>query len=51
MPAFDSRYDYFTGDQDQVMTGGAPTTLPGYGPNTRTVMQIQVAGRPAPAPA
>jgi FtsP/CotA-like multicopper oxidase with cupredoxin domain len=44
MPAFDSRYDYFTGDQDQVMNGGAPTTLPGYGPNTRTVMQIQVTG-------
>lgn len=48
MPAFDSRYDYFTGDQDQVMNGGAPTTLPGYGPNTRTVMQIQVTGVIAP---
>ncbi|HEY4753910.1 MAG TPA: hypothetical protein VIH37_11535, partial [Candidatus Limnocylindrales bacterium] len=42
MPAFDTRYDYFTGDEDQVMSGGAPTTLPGYGPNTRTVMQFQV---------
>jgi FtsP/CotA-like multicopper oxidase with cupredoxin domain len=44
VPAFDMRNDYYTFDQDQVMTGGAPTTQPGYGPNTRTIMQIQVAG-------
>ncbi len=44
VPAFDSRIDYFTGDPDQVSTGGAPTTLPGYGPNTRTIMQIVVDG-------
>jgi len=43
VPAPDSRYDYFTGDLDQTLTGGAPTTLPGYGPNTRTIMQIKVA--------
>ena len=43
-PAFDSRYDYFTGDPDQVETGGAPTTVAGYGPNTRTIMQIQING-------
>ena len=42
VPAFDTRYDYYTGDADQTTTGGAPTTLAGYGPNTRTVMQIQV---------
>ena len=48
MPAFDTRYDYYTGDLDQVMTGGAPTTLPGYAPNTRTVMQIQVTGPAGP---
>jgi len=42
-PAFDTRYDYYTGDPDQTSTGGAPTTLPGYGPNTRTIMQFQVA--------
>jgi FtsP/CotA-like multicopper oxidase with cupredoxin domain len=48
MPAFDTRYDYYTGDPDQVMTGGAPTTLPGYAPNTRTVMQIQVTGPAGP---
>jgi FtsP/CotA-like multicopper oxidase with cupredoxin domain len=44
VPAFDSRYDYYTGDQDQTETGGAPSTLAGYGPNTRTVMQLQVGG-------
>jgi FtsP/CotA-like multicopper oxidase with cupredoxin domain len=43
VPAFDTRYDYYTGDPDQTSTGGAPTTLPGYGPNTRTIMQFQVS--------
>ena len=42
VPAFDPRYDYYTGDPDQTLQGGAPTTLPGYGPNTRTIMQFQV---------
>ncbi len=53
VPGGDSRYDYYTGDLDQTTSGGAPTTLPGYGPNTRTVMQIVVAplasGAAAPA--
>jgi hypothetical protein len=50
VPAGDPRNDYFTGDPDQTATGGAPTTLPGYGPNTRTIMMIHVAGTtPAPA--
>jgi FtsP/CotA-like multicopper oxidase with cupredoxin domain len=43
VPGGDPRYDYYTGDPDQTTSGGAPTTLPGYGPNTRTVMQIVVA--------
>jgi len=43
-PGFDPRYDYYTGDPDQTLAGGAPTTLPGYGPNTRTIMQITVSG-------
>jgi FtsP/CotA-like multicopper oxidase with cupredoxin domain len=51
LPAFDPRNDYYTGDPDQSATGentgGAPTTQPGYGPNTRTVMQIKVSGDPA----
>jgi FtsP/CotA-like multicopper oxidase with cupredoxin domain len=45
-PARDPRYDYYTGNPDLRDTGGAPSTLPGYGPNTRTVMQIKVAGTP-----
>ena len=43
VPAFDVRYDYFTGAPDQSETGGAPGALPGYGPNTRTLMQVKVA--------
>ncbi len=42
IPAYDTRYDYYTGDPDQTDTGGAPSTLPGYGPNTRTMMQFQI---------
>ncbi len=41
-PAFDTRLDYFTGDGDQTPIGGAPNTPAGYGPNTRTVMQVIV---------
>ena len=41
-PAYDLRDDYYTGDNDQTAIGGAPTTVRGYGPNTRTVMQIIV---------
>jgi FtsP/CotA-like multicopper oxidase with cupredoxin domain len=44
VPAFDPRSDYFTGDSDNTPTGGAPSTPPGYGPNTRTVMQFKVDG-------
>jgi FtsP/CotA-like multicopper oxidase with cupredoxin domain len=50
VPAHDPRNDYYTGDPDLTAQGGAPSTLPGYGPNIRTVMQIQVAATPvAPA--
>ena len=41
-PAIDPRYDYYTGHPDLTDTGGAPKTQPGYGPNTRTIMQIKV---------
>jgi spore coat protein A len=45
-PGGDPRNDYFTGDVDQSLTGtgagGAPSTLPGSGPNTRTLMEIRV---------
>ncbi|BBI99711.1 laccase [Ferrigenium kumadai] len=48
VPGNDPRYDYYTGDPDQSGIGGAFSTLPGYGPNTRTIMQIVVA-KAAPA--
>ena len=35
-------YDYRAGGPD-LSPGGAPTTLPGYGPDTRTVMQVKVS--------
>ena len=41
-PGGDSRNDYFTGCPDQTQFGGAPTTLPGRGANTRTLMKITV---------
>ena len=46
VPAFDPRVDYYTGGPDQTAVGGAPSTLPGYGPNTRTLMRFVVAGTP-----
>ena len=59
VPAFDPRNDYYTGDPDFSITamnsmdpssmyaGGAPTTLVGKGPNTRTIMQFRVVGTPS----
>ncbi|MFM2065624.1 MAG: hypothetical protein RLZZ584_533 [Pseudomonadota bacterium] len=44
VPAADPRNEYFTGVGDQSNTGGAEDTLVGYGPNTRTMMQIKVRG-------
>ncbi|MCE1229624.1 MAG: multicopper oxidase domain-containing protein [Firmicutes bacterium] len=50
VPAFDARLDYYTGSPDQRDSGGAAPTQPGYGPNTRTIMLIEVAAAtPAPA--
>jgi FtsP/CotA-like multicopper oxidase with cupredoxin domain len=43
-PLYDTRYDFFTDNPDQVIYGGAPTTIAGFGPNTRTVMQIRIKG-------
>jgi FtsP/CotA-like multicopper oxidase with cupredoxin domain len=42
-PARDPRYDYYTGDADLQDTGGAPSTIAGYGPNTRTIMQVKIS--------
>ncbi|WP_296607250.1 multicopper oxidase domain-containing protein [Nocardioides sp.] len=48
-PARVPGYDYYTGAPD-LSPVGAPTPLPGYGPNTRTVMQVKIANTtPAPA--
>ncbi|MEI6218247.1 MAG: hypothetical protein WCP86_05060, partial [bacterium] len=48
-PARGPVYDYYTGNPD-LSPVGAHTTLPGYGPNTRTIMQVTVASTtPDPA--
>jgi FtsP/CotA-like multicopper oxidase with cupredoxin domain len=49
-PGVDPRIDYFTGDPDNTLNGAAPTTLAGYGPNTRTIMQINVGPAIGAAP-
>jgi hypothetical protein len=41
-PFSDERNDYYTGNPDLTGVGGAYATKPGYGPNTRTIMQIKV---------
>ena len=41
-PARVPTYDYYTGAPD-LSPNGAPTIIPGYGPNTRTVMQVTIA--------
>ncbi len=41
-PARVAGYDYYTGGPD-LTPAGAPSTLPGYGPNTRTIMQVKVS--------
>jgi len=47
-PARVASYDYYTGGPD-LSPAGAPTTLPGYGPNTRTIMQVVINGGSSPA--
>ncbi|HEU5202701.1 MAG TPA: multicopper oxidase domain-containing protein, partial [Candidatus Limnocylindrales bacterium] len=41
-PARVPSYDYYTGSPD-LSPNGAPGILPGYGPNTRTIMQVKIA--------
>ena len=56
VPAGDPRYDFYTGNPDYSITGGAnyqggsPPTMVGYGPNTRTIMQFRVSGAGGTAP-
>lgn len=47
MPMFWPNNDYYTDDPDLRSIGGAATTPPGFGPNTRTVMQIRIIPMPA----
>jgi FtsP/CotA-like multicopper oxidase with cupredoxin domain len=42
-PARQANMDYYTGAPDMTASGGVPTILPGYGPNTRTIMQVNVS--------
>ncbi len=52
-PGYDGRIDYFTGNDPgnavNYATGGAPNTEAGYGPNTRTLMQVVVLPAPVAA--
>ncbi len=50
VPASDPRYDYYTNNEDLTDVGGAPSTVAGFGPNTRTIMQIRVAAGVPAAP-
>ncbi len=43
VPAWDLRLDYYTGNSDNTDTGGSFSVIPGYGPNSRTLMQIRVS--------
>ena len=47
-PARVPSYDYYTGAPD-LSPVGAPAILPGYGPNTRTIMQVTIEGTPSSA--
>jgi hypothetical protein len=44
VPAGDIRWDLYTGNPDNTGSGGAPSTLAGMGPNTRTIMAFRVSG-------
>jgi FtsP/CotA-like multicopper oxidase with cupredoxin domain len=48
-PALDPHYDYYTDAPDYREIGGFDTTPVGWGPNTRTIMQIVVADNAAGA--
>ena len=41
-PGGDSRNEEFTGDSDATSEGGDPATMPGFGPNTQTLLKIVV---------
>lgn len=47
-PLYDTRNDYYTDGPDNTASGGAPSTVAGWGPNTRTLMQINIASTGTP---
>ena len=47
-PARVPSYDYYTGAPD-MSPNGAAAIVPGYGPNTRTIMQVKIAANPPAA--
>ncbi|MEV4492605.1 hypothetical protein AB0K04_21110 [Micromonospora coxensis] len=47
LPCLDPRYDQHSDAPDRTAEGGSPGTRPGYGPNTRTLLQFRVTGAPA----
>jgi FtsP/CotA-like multicopper oxidase with cupredoxin domain len=49
-PALDVRTDFYAGAPDLSDSGGHPGPYPGYGPNTRTIMQIRVRPSTPAAP-
>ena len=50
VPGFDPRNDYYTAGIDWTSSGGAPSTIAGYGPNTRTIMAFKVQGAAGAVP-
>jgi hypothetical protein len=49
-PAGDARLDYLSGHGSLVDVGGVDNVKPGFGPNTRTIMQIHVSSATPAAP-
>jgi len=49
-PALNPQYDFYTNNPDGTSYGIAPSTLPGFGPNIRTVMQIRICDPLNPPP-
>ncbi len=41
-PALNPQYDFYTGNPDGSPYGSAPSTVAGFGPNMRTIMQINI---------
>ncbi|MFI7574909.1 hypothetical protein [Micromonospora sp. NPDC049497] len=48
LPGYDPRYDHHTHAPDLTAEGGTSPSRPGYGPNTRTLLQFRVTGDPSP---